>query len=194
VQSPLPDSNLWAYPHVSCSARSRSASRALVAAVRRSLDGSGPTVSGLERALVLPGLRGARVINGAAPSRRPPQRGAVRPVLGARHVGHVGLPAARVAPRSSPLPLPRPTLGGYSSRSNPPRVGMFASSRSRRASVPGRLSARTGRQARVRDPWVVAVLTGRRVWAVCGTDRVRAGAQPYLGPWTCRAAGRRRDG
>ena len=81
-------------------------------------------------------------------------------VLRARDVGDVGLPAARVRGRArGPCRVPRPTAGGYSSRSKPSRVGMSSSRRSRRASAPGRLSTSVRGQPRRR-----AARKWRRMW------------------------------
>ena len=49
----------------------------------------------------------------------------------------------RTRPRWLPFGRPRPTAAGYSSRSNPARVGMPSSRRSRRSSARGRLSTMT---------------------------------------------------
>ena len=55
------------------------------------------------------------------------------------HVAHVGAPPSWIDTALEPRALPRPTAGGYSSRSWPGRVGYGVSRRSRRASAPTRL-------------------------------------------------------
>jgi hypothetical protein len=72
---------------------------------------------------------------------------------GSRHIS-VHRPRATSAfqprgslPPVSPAPRPRPTAGGYSSRSFPGRVSQACSSRSRRASAPARLRTSTDGQS-----------------------------------------------
>jgi hypothetical protein len=93
-------------------------------------------------------------------------------------------------PRSSPLPRPRPTAGGYSSRSKPARVGMSRSSRSRRASAPRRFStSHRGHPAPDRAPEVprdVRVLASGE-HDLLNTRGSYACRRLDLGPWS-RAA------
>jgi hypothetical protein len=77
------------------------------------------------------------------------QRGAVRSVLGAGHVAHVGLPTTRVAATLQAWPAPTPDRRWVLVASKPSRVGMSRSARSRRASAPRRLTtSRRGRPRR----------------------------------------------
>jgi hypothetical protein len=76
------------------------------------------------------------------------ERRAVRPILRTRDVPHVCLPAARIAPALEARPPPRPTAGGYSSRSKPSRIGTSRNSRSRRSSAPGRFTTNRSGQPR----------------------------------------------
>src|SRR3954447_14724283 len=70
-------------------------------------------------------------------------------------------------PRTRPLPRPRPTAGGYSSRSSPARVGTASSSRLRRASAPGRLSTSTDGQ-----PALIAASACLRMWGYAVAEKL----------------------
>jgi hypothetical protein len=88
----------------------------------------------------------------------------------------------RTSPFWVPLARPRPTAGGYSSRSNSGLVAMFSSSRSRRWSAPGRLSTRILGQplAIAASIWVLMfgylVALKRSRWTVAGRLQVLLGA------------------
>ena len=118
----------------------------------------------------------------------------MRAVLRAGHVATSAFQPRGLRPRSSPLPLPRPTAGGYSSRSKPSRVGMSSSSRSRRASAPRRLTISRRGQPRRSAPRKCLRMFGYS--ALVNTSRCTprgfvhaSGFRPSSSPPPPRAAG-----
>jgi hypothetical protein len=80
------------------------------------------------------------------------KRCAVRSVPRARHVAHVGLPAARVATALQPGPAPPANRWGVLVTIETPRVGISCSTRSRRPSAPRRLTTSRRGQPRRTAP------------------------------------------
>ena len=76
------------------------------------------------------------------------ERRAVRPILRTGTCRTSAIQPRGLRPRSRPGPRPRPTAGGYSSRSKPSRIGTSRNRRSRRSSAPGRFTTNRSGQPR----------------------------------------------